>query len=155
MTDLITRLSNALRQSGKKLATAESCTGGLISARITDLSGSSSIFDRGFVTYSNEAKEDMLGVSHETLRDHGAVSEKTAIEMAQGALDNSAADIAVAVTGIAGPNSDDTEKQVGLVYIAVASNEGTECFRHNFKGERSAIREQTVQAALAHALDLF
>jgi nicotinamide-nucleotide amidase len=152
---LVLRLSAALRAAGKMLATAESCTGGMIAACLTDLAGSSEIFDRGFVTYSNEAKQDMLGVAAETLAEFGAVSEQTAVEMAQGALDNSAAEIAVAVTGIAGPGGGSADKPVGLVYIAISTGEGVECFRHEFSGDRAAVRAQTVRAALEYLVELF
>jgi nicotinamide-nucleotide amidase len=151
--DLVQRLSDALRKSGRMLAAAESCTGGMIAAAITALPGSSAIFDRGFVTYSNEAKMDMLDVDPLTLERHGAVSEETAIEMAEGALDNSNAGIAVSVTGIAGPSGGTEEKPVGLVYMAVATPEVTKAFRHHFAGDRAKIREKTVNAALQHILD--
>ena len=107
-----------LNKKGLKLATAESCTGGLIAKRITDVSGSSNVFECGIVSYANRIKHEILGVSNETLEKYGAVSEQTAREMVAGALKVSCADLAVAVTGIAGPNSDDTEKPVGLVFIA-------------------------------------
>ena len=131
------------------LATAESCTGGLISAAITNESGSSAYFDRGFVTYSNEAKMDMLDVSHETLSQFGAASEQTAIEMAQGALKNSNAGIAVSVTGIAGPTGGTADKPVGLVYIGCATEENTTVQAFNFDNmTRQQVRESTVQKAL-------
>lgn len=112
------------RDDGILLATAESCTGGMIAAALTDIAGSSDVFDRGFVTYSNEAKMDMLGVTSETLDAHGAVSRETAISMAEGALLNSQAEIAVAVTGIAGPTGGSEEKPVGTVWFAT-SYQGT------------------------------
>jgi nicotinamide-nucleotide amidase len=102
------------------VATAESCTGGMIISLLTDIPGSSSMVDRGFVTYSNEAKEDMVGVSRETLEKHGAVSAETAYEMAEGALKNSRAGITLAVTGIAGPDGGSAEKPVGLVWFGMA-----------------------------------
>ncbi|WP_099867750.1 CinA family protein [Pararhizobium haloflavum] len=132
------------------LATAESCTGGMIAAAITDIAGASDIFDRGFVTYSNDAKKQMLDVKSETLGRHGAVSSQTAQEMAFGALSNSSADIAVSVTGIAGPGGGSPEKPVGLVYLAVSELDGkTHVVDHQF-GDigRDAIRRQTVGAAL-------
>ncbi len=113
-----------LKEKGLTLATAESCTGGLVAKRITDLSGSSSAFGFGFVTYANEAKINMLGVSEKTLGEHGAVSPETAIEMARGAREKSGADIAVALTGIAGPSGGTTEKPVGTVWVAVTSDFG-------------------------------
>lgn len=109
------------RAAGLKLATAESCTGGLISALLTSISGSSDVFERGFVTYSNEAKRRMIGVSAATLDEHGAVSAAVSAEMASGALANSRADVSLAVTGIAGPDGGSPQKPVGLVFIAAAS----------------------------------
>ena len=114
-----------LKSKKLKLATAESCTGGLISKRITDVSGSSEVFEGGVVCYSNRFKENVLGVSPETLKKYGAVSRETAREMVKGVLSLTKADIAVAVTGIAGPSSDDTNKPVGLVYIAVSDGKST------------------------------
>ena len=102
------------------IATAESCTAGLIAGAITEIAGSSVVFDRGFVTYSNEAKREMIGVANATLKAHGAVSRPTALEMAQGAIGNSGANIAIAVTGIAGPGGGTEEKPVGLVHLAQA-----------------------------------
>jgi nicotinamide-nucleotide amidase len=146
---LVLRLSAALRAAGKMLATAESCTGGLIAACLTDLAGSSEIFDRGFVTYSNEAKQDMLGVAAETLAEFGAVSEQTAVEMAQGALDNSAAEIAAAVTGIAGPGGGTVQKPVGLVHIAAGRGSALRAEEHRFGDPgREQVRLRTVEAAL-------
>lgn len=144
--DLVARAS----QAGLILATAESCTGGLIAGAITDIAGSSAVFDRGFVTYSNAAKADLLGVSSETLERHGAVSEECAREMAFGALSRSNADIAVAVTGIAGPGGGTPEKPVGLVYLAIAEIDAeTEVIAHHFgDAGRASVRHQTVQAAL-------
>ncbi len=105
------------------MACAESCTGGLIAKRITDVSGSSAVFNCGIVSYSNEIKEKVLGVKSETLNEFGAVSEQTVREMVKGVLDVSGADIAVSVSGIAGPNSDNTSKPVGLIYLAVSDGE--------------------------------
>lgn len=109
-----------LREKNLVLSCAESCTGGLISKRITDVSGSSAVFNCGIVSYSNEIKEKVLNVKSETLKEFGAVSEQTVREMVKGVLDISGADIAVSVSGIAGPNSDNTDKPVGLIYIAVS-----------------------------------
>lgn len=147
---LAAELVEKARAANLVLATAESCTGGLIAAAITDVAGSSAVFDRGFVTYSNEAKSDMLGVPAETLQRHGAVSSQTAHAMAFGALSNSKADIAVSVTGIAGPDGGTAEKPVGLVYIGIAEIDGrTHVVDHTF-GDigRDAVRRVTVQAAL-------
>ena len=107
------------------MACAESCTGGLIAKRITDVSGSSSVFNCGIVSYSNEIKEKLLGVKSETLKEFGAVSEQTVREMVKGVLDVSGADIAVSVSGIAGPNSDNTNKPVGLIYLAISDGKET------------------------------
>ncbi len=109
----------AARFWGLRLATAESCTGGMVAAALTDIPGSSDVFDRGFVTYSNAAKTDMLGVAPRTLADHGAVSEEVAVQMAQGALDHSLADVAVSITGIAGPGGSE-HKPEGRVCFAIA-----------------------------------
>ncbi|HTV71576.1 MAG TPA: CinA family protein [Rhizobiaceae bacterium] len=131
-------------------ATAESCTGGMIIALLTDIPGSSSMVDRGFVTYSNEAKMEMLGVSDATLKMHGAVSEETALEMAAGAVKNSRAGIALSVTGIAGPDGGSEEKPVGLVWFGVALK-GCEPIaeKRQFENEgRDYIRRQSVRTAL-------
>ena len=110
-----------LNEKGLVLATAESCTGGLIAKRITDVSGSSAVFNCGIVSYSNEIKEKVLGVQHKTLEAYGAVSEQTVREMVKGVLEISGADVAVSVSGIAGPNSDNTQKPVGLIFLAVSN----------------------------------
>ena len=152
---LIKTLNDTLWAKGLKLATAESCTGGMIGAAITDLAGSSDVFDRGFITYSNEAKMQMLGVKPETLEAHGAVSEPTAREMALGALAHSLADIAISVTGIAGPGGGSSDKTVGLVYIGIASKDGgAHVYRHVFPGDRAAVREQTRDTALTYVLNM-
>lgn len=136
---------------GLKLATAESCTGGLIAGALTEIAGSSSVVDRGFVTYSNDAKIAMLGVRPETLAAHGAVSRETALEMARGAVSHSAADIAVAVTGIAGPSGGSAEKPVGLVHLAAAGRNGALLHREMRYGDlgRDGVRLATVRTALA------
>jgi PncC family amidohydrolase len=153
MSDIAKKLNDILRQRKLKVATAESCTGGMIASAITDISGSSEIFDRGFVTYSNEAKITMLGVSPTTIADFGAVSEQTATEMAKGALENSLADIAVSVTGIAGPTGGTADKPVGLVYIAVASKSKNEVFKHIFDGHRAEVRQQTLEQSIKYLID--
>lgn len=138
----------------RKIATAESCTGGMISMYVTAQAGSSSYFERGFVTYSNEAKEQQLGVCSSNLEQYGAVSAEVAADMAHGALNHSQADIAISVTGIAGPDGGSEEKPVGLVYIGISdkvTNE-TECFKHVFSGNRDEIRQRTAVTALRHAL---
>nr|WP_176526705.1 CinA family protein [Rhizobium subbaraonis] len=135
---------------GLMAATAESCTGGLIAAALTEIAGSSAVVDRGFVTYSNDAKMQLLKVSEETLAAHGAVSRQTAIEMVEGALTASRADVAVAVTGIAGPGGGSAEKPVGLVHIAAANRNGATLHREMRYGDigRQAIRLATVLTAL-------
>jgi nicotinamide-nucleotide amidase len=145
----------AFREAGLTLATAESCTGGLIAACMTELAGASHVFERGFVTYANEAKMELLDVPEAVLSEHGAVSEQVALGMAVGARDHSLADIAVAVTGIAGPGGGTAEKPVGLVFVAGARRDGqVRVDRHVFEGERARIREATVLAALSLALKL-
>lgn len=114
-----------LREKNLVMACAESCTGGLVAKRITDVSGSSAVFNCGIVSYSNEIKEKILGVKSETLKQYGAVSEQTVREMVEGVLKISGADIAVSVSGIAGPNSDNTNKPVGLIYLAVSDGKRT------------------------------
>lgn len=151
---LVNQLSVALLRKRQKVCTAESCTGGLIAKTLTDLAGSSDWFDRGFVTYSNAAKSEMLGVPASLIEDYGAVSEAVANAMASGALRHSKADYAVAVTGIAGPGGGSEEKPVGTVWIAVASTDqlGARC--HRFEGDRSAVREATLVSAIEAMLDL-
>lgn len=131
-------------------AAAESCTGGMIAAAITDIAGSSDVFDRGFITYSNEAKMEMLGVSPQTLQSHGAVSRQTALEMASGALARSQAGIALAVTGIAGPGGGSAEKPVGLVWFGVAvKGQPTIAQSRIFDDKgRAFIRTEAVRTAL-------
>lgn len=130
------------------VATAESCTGGLIASAITDVPGASSIFGYGMVTYSNEAKKAILGVKEETLDQFGAVSKETAYEMAKGLKRVSDADIAVSVTGIAGPGGGSAEKPVGLVYMGLAKGEEIYVKKNLFSGSRDEIRRQTVATAL-------
>ncbi|WP_435268501.1 CinA family protein [Shinella sp. BE166] len=138
------------------IATAESCTAGLIAGAITEISGSSSVFDRGFVTYSNEAKREMIGVANATLKAHGAVSRETALEMAQGAIGNSGANISVAVTGIAGPGGGTEEKPVGLVHLAAARTGYETLHREMRYGDigRSAVRLATVRTALEMLIEI-
>ncbi len=135
---------------GWRIATAESCTGGLIAGALTDIAGSSAVVDRGFVTYSNEAKVDMLGVSQTTLAEFGAVSRQTALQMAAGALSRSRADVAVAVTGIAGPGGGSPEKPVGLVHLAAKARDGRSLHHEMHYGDlgRDGIRRATVRTAL-------
>lgn len=137
-----------LREKNKTLATAESCTGGMIGRAITDIPGASEVYGFGFITYANEAKEQILGVRRETLEAHGAVSPETAAEMAAGAKRVSGADIAVAVTGIAGPGGGTPEKPVGLVYVGLASERGVRTVKLNLSGDRRRVRLRTVLNAL-------
>ena len=140
----------ACRKKGLKLVTAESCTGGLISAALTAISGSSDVVDRAFVTYSNESKREMIGVPWDAILGHGAVSEYVARAMASGALARSNADIAVSVTGVAGPGGGSAEKPVGLVHFgAVRAGHEPIAERHVFPGDRDNIRRLTVLTALA------
>lgn len=149
------QLSILLRGLGFKMVSAESCTGGMIAAAMTDIAGSSEIFDRGFVTYSNQSKIDLLGVLPSTLDTFGAVSEQTAMEMATGALRQANADVAVSVTGIAGPGGGTPEKPVGLVYMAVAlKGHDTVQYKHIFQGDRANIRLQARDAALTHIVEM-
>lgn len=137
-----------LTERGLKLALAESCTGGLIASRITDISGSSEPFIVGFVTYSNRAKKEVLGVDEQLLNKYGAVSEQTARAMAEGARRVSGADVAISVTGIAGPTGGTATKPVGLVYMALSMADETIAFEHRFSGNRLDIKQRASQAAL-------
>lgn len=153
LLSLATRLGQQLAKTDKKLAVSESCTGGLIAAAITEIAGSSGWFDRGFVTYSNSAKQQMLAVQSQTLANYGAVSEQTALEMAAGTLAFSEADCAVAVTGIAGPGGGTLSKPVGSVYIAWAfKGQKRYCELNQFQGDRHAIRLQTAKRALQYLI---
>jgi len=145
----------AFRQRGWRLATAESCTGGLIAGALTEIAGSSDVFERGFVTYSNEAKQQVLGVPQAMLLAHGAVSESSARAMAEGAIAHSRADVAVAVTGVAGPGGGSAEKPVGLVHLATAQRHGPTLHRRMNYGDRGRerIRLATVETALEMLLD--
>lgn len=153
MNDYAEKAVKLLNEKNLKVATAESCTGGLIAKMITDVSGSSAVFECGIVSYSNRIKTKILGVGEETLRQHGAVSEETVIEMTKGAIAVSDADIAIAVSGIAGPSSDGTDKPVGLIWLAV-----------NYKGKITTkrlnnqfsvnVRENNRTAAAEEALRL-
>ncbi|ELM3717706.1 nicotinamide-nucleotide amidohydrolase family protein [Aeromonas hydrophila] len=152
---LAIELGKALGQRGWLAATAESCTGGGVATAITDIAGSSGWFDRGFVTYTNEAKQQMLGVSGESLGQHGAVSEVVVLEMARGALAHSSASISVAISGIAGPGGATEGKPVGTVWFAWADRSG----RHHsllarFDGDRRQVRQQAVRQALSGLLAL-
>ena len=143
-------LLQRLREAKLMIATAESCTGGLIAGLLTDIAGSSDVVERGFVTYSNEAKNECLGVPMKLIEAHGAVSEEVARAMARGAVANSRAHVAVAVTGVAGPGGGSAEKPVGLVHVAVARSPGTVQHKRLLLGDlgRSEVRLATVREAL-------
>lgn len=150
MRDAADRVLQVCRRRGLKVVTAESCTGGLVAATLTAIAGSSDVVERAFVTYANEAKREMLGVPWDALLGHGAVSEPVARAMAAGALARSAADIAVSVTGVAGPGGGSPDKPVGLVHFAAArAGHDPIVERHVFPGDRDAIRRVSVLTALA------
>jgi len=153
--DLATRLGSLLERRGWRVATAESCTGGLVAGAITDIAGSSAWFERGFVTYSNDAKTEMLGVLGETLAAHGAVSEATAREMVAGAFERSSAEVVVAVTGIAGPSGGTPAKPVGLVCFAWGRRgSAVHSSTRQFPGNRETVREAAVTTALDRLIEL-
>jgi len=153
ITELAEQLGQELKQNGLKMVTAESCTGGGIAQALTEIPGSSVWFDRGFVTYSNSAKVQMLQVKQRTLDLFGAVSEEIAKEMVRGALVNSDAEVAVSVTGIAGPSGGSEQKPVGTVYIAWGiKGGGVSCEKAVFLGNRTEVRKQTIISALTHCL---
>ena len=154
MNQLAQKVGARLKAAGAVLATAESCTGGWVAEVVTSVSGSSDWFDRGFVTYSNEAKREMLGVKAATLDRHGAVSEETAREMAKGALERSRATIAVSVTGIAGPTGGSDAKPVGMVCFSFASSGRVFSETRQFAGDRESVRRQSVVRALEGVLEL-
>jgi nicotinamide-nucleotide amidase len=147
-------VAERLLKHRQKVCTAESCTGGSIAKTFTDLAGSSDWFERGFVTYSNAAKNEMLAVPASLIEDYGAVSEAVATAMASGALRHSKADYSIAVTGVAGPGGGSDDKPVGTVWIAVASAEQMVARRYQFDGDRQAVRVATMQSAFELLLDL-
>jgi nicotinamide-nucleotide amidase len=155
MNDDLHRIAAAVldicRARGLKVATAESCTGGLVAGALTEIAGSSAVVDRGFVTYSNDAKQQMLGVPAATIKDFGAVSRETAEAMARGALHHSGADVAVAITGIAGPGGGSADKPVGLVHFAAATRAGAMIRAEKRYGDigRAQVRHASVLQALA------
>ncbi|WP_295544302.1 nicotinamide-nucleotide amidase [uncultured Thiohalocapsa sp.] len=151
---LAEQLGQRLAASGLMLATAESCTGGWISKCVTDIAGSSAWLDRAFVTYSNAAKQDMLGVTVDTLAAHGAVSEPVVRQMAAGALAHSAAQVAVAVSGVAGPGGGSANKPVGTVCFGFALPAGVSAETMHFPGDRDAVRRQSVVHALSRLIAL-
>ncbi len=145
---------DACRRADLKVATAESCTGGMVAAALTDIAGSSDVVERGFVTYSNEAKAELLGVPKRALVRHGAVSEPVARAMAEGAVAHSRADLAVGITGVAGPGGGTDEKPVGLVHFASARRGGETLAEHHvFEGDRAAVRQAAVRRALEMLLE--
>jgi nicotinamide-nucleotide amidase len=141
-------LGRLLGELGKTLSVAESCTGGLIAHRLTEVPGSSRYFERGFITYSNQSKVDLLGVPEDLIREHGAVSEQVARAMARGARERGGTDMALAVTGIAGPGGGSRDKPVGLVYVALSDGAGDEVERYQLPGERFRIKRWASQLAL-------
>jgi nicotinamide-nucleotide amidase len=155
LATLATRVGAKLRAKRLMLTTAESCTGGWVAQAVTSVAGSSTWFERGFVTYSDAAKREMLGVRKRTLAVHGAVSEETAREMAIGALAHSGAQVALAITGIAGPGGGSPEKPLGMVCFAWAVTDGKiNVQTRHFKGDRESVRRQSVIAALQGAVEL-
>lgn len=155
MDKLAARVGEALKSHGLMLVTAESCTGGGVAQAVTEVSGSSAWFERGFVTYSNLSKQQMLGVREATLKQHGAVSEMTVREMVAGAIASSAAQIAVAVSGVAGPTGGTPEKPVGTIWFAWGYKDAEiQAQRYQLKGNRAEIRAQSVRIALEGILNL-
>lgn len=153
MNELARKIGEALKARGLRLATAESCTGGWVAMEVTAIAGSSDWFERGYVTYSNAAKCEDLGVRDATLLQHGAVSEETAREMAAGALARSGAQVALAVTGVAGPSGGTPQKPVGLVCIAWAHGGKIRSETRRFDGDRESVRRQSVLRALEGVLE--
>ena len=155
MDVLAAQVGGLLKSHGLTLATAESCTGGGVAQAITDVAGSSAWFERGFITYSNLAKQQMLGVSEATLNQYGAVSEAVVREMVAGALDKSAAQVALAVSGIAGPDGGTSDKPIGTVWLAWGIKHGaTHAQRHQINGSRAEVRARSVHLALQGVIDL-
>ena len=153
MDELAQELGRKLKAANAVLVTAESCTGGWVAQVVTSVAGSSAWFDRGFVTYSNAAKQELLGVRPETLRRHGAVSEETAREMARGALERSQATVALSVTGVAGPGGGTPDKPVGMVCFAWARRGDVGSETRHFSGDRESVRRQSVVRALEGVLE--
>jgi nicotinamide-nucleotide amidase len=153
VNSLARKVGRRLQAARAKLVTAESCTGGWVAQAVTSVAGSSAWFDRGFVTYSNEAKREMLGVKSATLQKHGAVSEQTAREMAKGALTRSRGTIALSVTGVAGPSGGSVAKPVGTVCFSWATKNGQWSETRRFRGNRESVRRQSVVHALKGVLE--
>jgi nicotinamide-nucleotide amidase len=148
MEELAKQVGAFLKEKNWQLVAAESCTGGGLGEQITAIAGSSAWFDRGFITYSNASKIDMLGVNLKTLETYGAVSEETVLEMARGALQRSQAQLGVSISGIAGPDGGSSDKPVGTVWIAWAGKQTQQARKYAFKGDRHAVRLQAINAAL-------
>ena len=148
------RLVHKLIKEKKTVSVAESCTSGLIASMIGNIPGASEIFNESYVTYSNESKMKLLGVKEETLALYGAVSHQTAIEMAEGVREASGCDIAISVTGIAGPGGGTDEKPVGLVYIGISTKDKARAYKHIFKGCRNKVRYKTAKTALKYAISV-
>jgi len=148
MESLAKQVGQFLLEKGWKLVIAESCTGGGLGEQITSISGSSKWFDRGFITYSNQAKIEMLGVSPQTLEENGAVSEETVLEMAAGALKQSSAQLSIAISGIAGPDGGTPDKPVGTVWIGWATAKNVRAEKYLLNGDRQAIRRQAIEISL-------
>ena len=153
MEELAKKAGERLKAAGARLVTAESCTGGWVAQAVTAIAGSSGWFERGFVTYSNDAKQELLGVRKETLEAYGAVSEETAREMADGALKKSKGTIALAVTGVAGPGGGTPDKPVGMVCFAWADGKKLRSETRRFSGDRDSVRRQSVIRALQGVLE--
>ena len=153
MDELAKKVGERLKAAGAQLVTAESCTGGWVAQAVTAIAGSSSWFERGFVTYSNDAKQELLGVTKQTLEAHGAVSEETARAMAGGALEKSKGTIALAVTGVAGPGGGTPDKPVGMVCFAWADGKKLRSETRRFSGDRDSVRRQSVIRALQGVLE--
>ncbi len=153
MNDVARKVGEELKASRATLVTAESCTGGWVAQALTSIAGSSDWFERGFITYSDDSKQDLLGVRSETLTRHGAVSEETAREMAQGALERSKGTLALAVTGVAGPGGGSAAKPVGMVCFAWASKGAVRSETQRFSGDRESVRKQSVIRALQGVLE--
>ena len=151
--ELLSKISNLLKKRNLTVATAESCTGGLVAHSLTNISGSSDYFDRGVISYSNKSKIEMLGVSEKILKEYGAVSEQVAKAMAEGVRTRSNADIGLATTGIAGPTGGTKDKPVGLVYIAISTSKSTIIKGFQFSGDRLQNKASTCNAALKMLLD--
>jgi len=153
MEALAKKVGARLKAARGMLVTAESCTGGWVAEAVTSIAGSSDWFERGFVTYSNASKEELLGVSADTLKEHGAVSEQTAREMAEGALARAKGTLALAITGVAGPGGGSREKPVGTVCFAWADEKKTVVETRHFSGDRESVRRQSVLRALEGVLE--